>query len=355
MRLPLLVTTLPDPERCRFARYRIVEGQLRARGISLRLLKRVFRSLMSGRYHPEFDHIVAGLTVVAGEMIQRQLVRRVLAPGVRGIPVSPPRPRECLFNLISPKAKRMEKIEMMRTLQVMIDQALARFKEEAGFPQQSPQAWCFSITDAVIEAAKSEACREYLEMNARSSPHILSGDLPHFLEILSARFPEEFQSLSEALHSSSTRDHLAATSLTGEGGALNVTVVNSAGCRLTVRSRRFVQLMCNPGHPVQLGEIPDPRRYREPEVIFNHVRKGVVHGLFSKRHGSIEVICVDPEMKGANALLDRSNIAIDVDYGLCLALVLDRLHRDEERVSRLMQELSTKAVDEGHRQLFTLK
>lgn len=365
MSRPWLLTTLPDPERVRYARYRVAgDGRLRRRSIPLRVLKRAFRSLLAERQHAEFALIVAGLTVVAGETAQRQLVRRVVAPGVRGLTVAPGKPREFLFDLISPKAKGKEKAtakekakekkRMMERLQAMIDQALAQFKEQAGLPRESPQAVCYTITDAVIEAAHSAACREYLEMNVRSCPQILSRDLEPFFEILGTRFPDEVSAVSEALQASRSRDHLAAISLTGEGENLNVTLVNTAGCRLTVRSRRFVQMMVNPGHPVLLGEFPDPRRYREPEVVYNNERKGVVYGQFSANHGCLEVICVDPDKTGATALFDRSSIAIDVDYALCLSLILDRLHRDEERVSRLMQELSTQAVDDKHRRLFTL-
>jgi hypothetical protein len=146
---------------------------------------------------------------------------------------------------------------------------------------------------------------------------------------------------------------LAAISVTGEGDDLNVTIVNAAGCRITMKAWRFVQVITNPNKPIQLGEFPDSRRYQEPEVIFNNQRRGVVHALLAAEHASIEIICVDPDKTGVNALLDRSNIAIDLDYALCVALVLDRLHQDKERVSRLVQALLTNAVDDSHRQLFT--
>jgi hypothetical protein len=356
MMMPFFLATLSDPERVKFARFKIVPaGELRRRGISLRVLKRGVRSLLAGRTHPESSLLVGGLVVIAGEMVQRQLVKRVLTRGVFGVPVCPKKPREFLFELISPKLKGKEKIKMMRMLEAMIDEALREFKVQAGLPEVSPQAFCYVLSDEVIEAAKTDACREYLGINARSCPHILSGDMPHFMEIFASKFPDEVETVSQALQASRSRDHLAAISVTGDGENLSVTLVNTAGCRVTMKARRFVQMMVTPGEPVQLGEFPDPRRYREPEVIFNNLREGVVHAQFSVNHGCIEVICVDPNKTGINALNDRSSIAIDVDYALVVALVLNRLHSDEERVSRLLQKLSTKAVDETHRQLFTLK
>lgn len=351
----ILVTTLPDPERIKFALVRFVStGKVKRRGISLRVHKRLFRMITAARDRPEFEIIVASLTVSAGELSQRQTIKRVLTPGVRGISISPKKSREFLLTIISPKTKGEEKGRMLEDLETMISQALQEFKARIGLPEESPQAYCFTISEEVIEAAVSEKCREYLGINAQSCPHILSGDMPHFLEILGFQFPEDVDAVKQVLEASRTRDHLAAISITGDGDDLNVTLVNSAGARITMKAWRFLQVITHPNEPIQLGEFPDSRRYQEPEIIYNNHRRGVVHGRFSDQHASIEVICIDPDKSGANALLDRSNIAIDLDYALCVALVLNRLQNDRERVSHLVQELLTNAVDDGHRQLFTL-
>lgn len=350
----ILLATLQDPERIKFEVITVVSGQVRRRGISLRLHRRLFRMVKKEPGAPVFDVIVAGLVVCAGEMGQRQLIERVLSPKVRDIRVRPEKTHVYLFNILGYQIKGKEKKEMLNQLESVVEQALKAFKREAGLPEISPQEFCHTLTEEVIEAAESEVCRKYLEINARSCPHILSGELKEFTAILSTKFPQEADAVERALQASRTRNHLAAISLEGEGDKLKITLVNSAGIRITMKAWRFLQLTVDPGNSIKLGEFPDARRYVEPEIIFNNQRKGVVHGLFSPQHASLEIICIDPDKSGANALLDRSILAIDLDYALLVALVLKHLQQDQERVSCLMQKLLTNAVDDRHRQLFTL-
>ena len=233
----------------------------------------------------------------------------------------------------------------METDQVadLMKEALAPVRAVLGFGSGCPGEFSYRITEGVLASTRNDALRRKLRARIPLGDLFAPG-LAAIKELLEVEFPEEAAFVYSALEATRSREHVSAISVQSSGEELWVTIVNAGGGVLTLEAHKFVGLLEASGKSRRLHEITW-QDARNPEIhfVFNNQTEGEVIGRFDPHSGCLHVACC---LEKGKSTACRTRFILDLDYLLCLYLVLKRLRADRERFARLLEVAdATPAID----------
>jgi len=310
------------------------------------------------------------LIISVGEIVHRDFILRISDRKTRNIPLKVLRSSEYLeqtikdvriteektnqYNKGGRTAKvsykkmkneideEVEKNYPLEKLDDIIKQALMPVMVDLGFPEINPAEYSFKITDAVIAAAKTESCIQYLNQ-LKPRGVIFPHEFVKICQVLNDGYAADAAQVIFAIEKTKSREHIAALSISTEDNQTYVSIANVNRHHIKMEDWKFLALIGRSGEALRLHEYEEKKYggFKKP-FTYNNNKSGIVTAKFTPEKAIIDIACVD----GANIknIHDCSTFVVDLPYTLCFYSILSRLRDDKERFDRLYEQASIVAI-----------
>jgi predicted transcriptional regulator with HTH domain len=314
----------------------------------------------------QIDHSFYTLIMIltAGEEEQRIFHRRITDNNTRNIRYQVEQPRKYLktsleraikqeFFSTNTKEKRKlpkklidklvrESIKMLFPTPAKFDElitcAIQSTKDEMGFPEADPVEYSYLVTDAVVAAATSEPCKEYLK-EQKHRVAIFPSELNNIIHVLNSKYTADAELVIAKIKETKSREHIAAFSITSEKDQTLLSTVNMQRQYIRMEAWKFLALVERAGESLRLTELSKPKMGEPPPLFkFNNNTEGTVVGKFDIQKSIIEVVCLN---EGKEPYLDKATFVVDSTYTMCIYATLKRLKDDAERFKRWREDAQT--------------
>lgn len=302
----------------------------------------------------EFPHLLSFLVLLAAELEQRQMIKKMANTKLRGIRLGVRTVSMYLRDSLEPgwrkkKWEGEERMEKDEDFDKIVAEVLGPIKERLGMAAANPVVLAYPVSDSVLARTSTPDCELYLKTLAVDGP-VYSWQYDRVCQELREKYPTEAKAVIQALAKSKTREHLSAMSLTAKGRESTVTMVNPGGRILTMQARKFEALIEHAGESKLLGVI-GAKNYNlasTPVEFTTKEQKGEVIARYEKQTSILHVAAL---RESDRELGDTTIFFLDSDSVVCLYLAIRRQRLDRYRLEQLLDMAETKPEQDPFRYL----
>ncbi len=287
--------------------------------------------------HSDRDFLNAAAVLHGGERLQRGVVKRKVKKGTRNITSRIGRCDRLLGLARHPEIMgsedKKEKNGMLKIMQKQLGELVKTAREQINWQGEVPSRYSYVVTQDVLDDAEDSHCADYFEPLA--DQRFFEQDLQKIEADVTARYSKVAQSTLQILRRTKTSEHLSMISLTAdEQGSLYVTLVDPKGHHLKVEASRFVEMIDSHDQPRRLHVFPPRGSRQQVPFAFNDNSEGEIVGKFMQEKVKFDIVCCQTQGQYGN-VNDRAWFYVDVEYLLCLWVVLCRLEQDKGRYTQM--------------------